>query len=241
MRLIDIHCHTLPRIDDGAESVEASIEILKEAKKQGITRMIVTPHYRPDMFEPPMKKVVFAYRNLRDIAYEMGIRLSLGCEYYRNDNMIEDLDGKLRPTLAGSRYVLTEFSTQDSFTTIRNYIYSLSTHGYKPVVAHVERYFCCQELEKVLELKELGACIQLNAGSVIGEDGWKIKKFCLLLMKEDAVDFIASDTHNTSNRKMNLKKCVAYVTKKMGKKYAKKVFTENPLKIWESRCRVEKG
>lgn len=239
--LIDIHCHILPKIDDGAKSVEEAVNILKEARRQGITRMIVTPHYRPDMFEPAMKRVLFSYRNLRDLAKEMNIHLSLGCEYFRNERMIEDLEEKRRPTMAGSRYVLTEFSTHDTYPTIRNCIYDLVTHGYRPIIAHVERYFCCQELEKVLELKELGARIQLNAGSVLGEEGWKQKQFCQQLMKNGAVDFIASDTHNLSSRKMNLKKCASYVSRKMGKRYAQKIFIENPRKIWESRCKVEEG
>lgn len=239
--LIDIHCHILPMVDDGAESVEEAIAILHEAHKQGVTHMIVTPHYRREMFEPTMKRVLFAYRGLREIARDLGIRLGLGCEYYRNENMIADLDNKKRPTMLGSKYVLTEFSTNDSFATIRNYIYELTTHGYKPIIAHVERYFCCQKLEKVLELRELGAYIQVNAESVIGADGKQQKKFCRQLMKEDAVDFIASDTHNMSSRKMQMRKCVGYVLKRMGREYTKKIFIENPKKIWESRCTVEEG
>lgn len=239
--LIDIHCHILPKVDDGAESVEEAIAILKEARRQGVTHMIVTPHYRQGMFEPTMKRVLFSYHGLREIAKSLDIRLGLGCEYYRNENMVADLENRRRPTMLGSRYVLTEFSTNDSFATIRNCIYELTTNGFIPIIAHVERYFCCQKLEKVLELRDLGAWIQVNAESVLGVDGRVQKKFCHQLMKEDAIDFIASDTHNTSSRCMQMKKCAGYVAKKMGKDYKRKIFVENPKKIWESRCTVEKG
>ena len=235
MNLIDIHCHILPKVDDGPDSVEESLKILKDMKRQGIKHVIVTPHYRPEMFEPSMKRVIYSYRHLRDIAYEMGVSMSLGCEYYRNEQIIDHMDNRKRPSMAGSRYVLIEFSMNDLFPTIRNYVYELITHGYQPIIAHAERYFCCQKMEKIQELKDMGALIQVNAGSVLGEEGWKLKKFCLDLMKKDLVDFVASDTHNTSDRKLNLKKCASFVTKKMGKQYAERIFFNNPLNILKNR------
>ena len=235
MNLIDIHCHILPKVDDGPDSVEESLKILKDMRRQGIKHVIVTPHYRPEMFEPSMKRVIYSYRHLRDIAYDMGVSMSLGCEYYRNEQIIDHMDNRKRPSMAGSRYVLIEFSMNDLFPTVRNYVYELVTHGCQPIVAHVERYFCCQKMEKIQELKDMGALIQVNAGSVLGEEGWKLKKFCLELMKKDLIDFIASDTHNTSDRKLNLKKCASYVTKKMGKQYAERIFFNNPLNILKNR------
>ncbi|MGN9056937.1 CpsB/CapC family capsule biosynthesis tyrosine phosphatase [Bariatricus sp. HCP28S3_A7] len=235
MNLIDIHCHILPKVDDGPDSVEESLKILKDMRRQGIKHVIVTPHYRPEMFEPSMKRVIYSYRHLRDIAYDMGVSMSLGCEYYRNEQIIEHMDNRKRPAMAGSRYVLIEFSMNDLFPTIRNYVYELITHGYQPIIAHVERYFCCQKMEKIQELKNMGALVQVNAGSVLGEEGWKLRKFCLDLMKKDLVDFVASDTHNTSDRKLNLKKCASFVTKKMGKQYAERIFFNNPLNILKNR------
>ena len=235
MNLIDIHCHILPKVDDGPDSVEESLKILKDMRRQGIKHVIVTPHYRPEMFEPSMKRVIYSYRHLRDIAYDMGVSMSLGCEYYRNEQIIEHMDNRKRPVMAGSRYVLIKFSMNDLFPTIRNYVYELITHGYQPIIAHVERYFCCQKMEKIQELKDMGALVQVNAGSVLGEEGWKLKKFCLDLMKKDLVDFVASDTHNTSDRKLNLKKCASFVTKKMGKQYAERIFFNNPLNILKNR------
>lgn len=235
MNLIDIHCHILPKVDDGPDSVEESLKILKDMRRQGIKHIIVTPHYRPEMFEPSMKRVIYSYRHLRDIAYDMGVSMSLGCEYYRNEQIIEHMDNRKRPAMAGSRYVLVEFSMNDLFPTIRNYVYEVITHGYQPIIAHVERYFCCQKMEKIQELKNMGALVQVNAGSVLGEEGWKLKKFCLDLMKKDLVDFVASDTHNTSDRKLNLKKCASFVTKKMGKQYAERIFFNNPLNILKNR------
>ena len=233
--LVDIHCHILPGVDDGAPDMETSRAMIRDAYEQGVRYIIATPHYRPEMFEPSMKKVIRVYHELRDDAEEVGIGLRLGCEYYRNEQMIRHLDKKLRPTMLGSRYVLTEFSTNDSFVTVRNYIYELITKGYRAIVAHVERYSCCQEPERIQELKKLGAQIQINADSVLGYEGHTIRKFCAGLMKDDLVDFIGSDAHNLEGRKMNLGKCATYVRKKMGQDYAEEIFVDNPRRIWKSR------
>ena len=233
--LVDIHCHILPGVDDGSPDMETSRAMIRDAYEQGVRYIIATPHYRPEMFEPSMKKVIRVYHELRDYAEEVGIGLRLGCEYYRNEQMIRHLDKKLRPTMLGSRYVLTEFSTNDSFVTVRNYIYELITKGYRPIVAHVERYFCCQEPERIQELKKLGAQIQINADSVLGYEGHTIKKFCAGLMKDDLVDLIGSDAQNLEGRKMNLGKCATNVRKKMGQDYAEEIFVDNPRRIWKSR------
>lgn len=235
MKLIDIHCHILPRIDDGPGMVEEAMAILEDMHKQDICCVIATPHYRKEMFEPSMKRVLYSYKQMQELAREKGMALKLGCEYYRDEDIFSDLKNKKRPTMARGEYVLVEFSTNDMFATIRNYVYELIARGYKPIIAHVERYFSCQSFDKIRELRELGAYIQINADSVIGNMGWKWKKFCMELMKQDLVDFIASDTHNTRNRTCNLKKCADYVSRKMGKNYTKKIFYDNPLNILKNR------
>lgn len=239
--MIDIHCHVLPNIDDGASSVDEAKKILKEAYKQGVRYMILTPHYRPEMFEPSLETIIAAYYKFREIAKkEYGIQVRLGCECYRHPQMIQMLnhnkyDNHKLLTLAKSDYVLVEFSGHDLYSTIRNYVYELINNGYRPVIAHAERYVACHSLEKIHELRELGALIQVNAGSVLGEAGWGVKNHCLKMMKDGVVDFIASDTHNTSDRCMNLKKCVSYVERKMGKEYAKRIFADNPAKILKNK------
>ena len=105
MNLIDVHCHILPMVDDGPDTVEESVQILTEMRKQGVMHAIATPHYRKEMFEPSMKRVLYSYRKMREIAGGMGITLRLGCEYYRNENILSDLENRRRPTMAGGRYV----------------------------------------------------------------------------------------------------------------------------------------
>lgn len=239
MRLIDIHCHVLPYVDDGAEDMEEAIEILEESYRQGIRHMIVTPHYRKEFFETPVPKIVNSYRALRKEAAARGIQIFLGCEYFRDteiyDQIYEQISGKKRVTLAGTKYMLVEFSIQDTFSYIRNFTYQMKTQGIQPIIAHVERYENCWTMENIQELHDCGVQIQLNAATVLGQHGWANKKMCLKLMKNDLIDYIASDTHNVDDRAQNLKKCADYVEKKMGSEYAKKIFFANPSKILKSR------
>lgn len=235
MRLTDIHCHLLPKVDDGPDSVAEAVGLLKEMHEEGVRCIIVTPHYRPDMFEASAERVWKHYLGMRKIAKALGIRLFLGCEYYRNSEIPELIEKKERPSMAGSEYVLIEFSPDDVFQTIRNHVYTLRSRGFKPIVAHVERYECCMNTEKIEELVELGAYIQMNAGSVLGRSGAKMKKYCKKLMEEDLVDFIASDTHDSKTRRPNLGKCAAYVEKKMGREYTERIFIQNPANILRNR------
>ena len=234
MRLTDIHCHILPEVDDGADCMEEVQKMLRMEYESGVRTIIATPHYREGMFEPSMKRVLNAYTETRRLAREMGLRLYLGCEYHTSSRMVKDLRRRKRPTMVGSSYVLTEFSGAHNYEKIRNQVYDLVAEGYRPVIAHIERYPCLrEELQRVEELIELGAYIQINAGAVLGEGGGKIKRFCRQVMEEDLVHFIASDAHGSRYRKPNLGTCANYVLKKMGRPYAEKIFCENPAYILE--------
>lgn len=235
MRLTDIHCHILPGIDDGAANGKMTVSMLRKAYAEGVRRIIVTPHYRRGMFEPPMDKVYKRYLQVRKKASEIGafgIEVYLGCEYHRHSDMAEVLESGRRPTMAGSRYVLTEFSSVDPYSRVRGTLYELVTAGYIPIIAHAERYQAFFEnMENVADAIALGAMIQINADSLVGESGFKTKQFCKKLMKEDMVQFIASDAHNIKDRPSRLGQCAKYVERKWGRDRALRIFEENPSRI----------
>ncbi len=235
MNLTDIHCHLLPNVDDGPTSVAEAVALLEEMHEQGVRRIIATPHYRPGMFEASMGRIWKHYQGMQKIAASRGIRLYLGCEYYRNPEIADLVKQRKRPSMAGSGYILIEFSPDDMFHTISNHIYFLCTQGFKPVIAHVERYGSCKDIKKLEELVELGAYIQVNADAVLGKQGRELKHFCRKLLKENVVDFIASDAHDLKHRKPELEKCAMYVEKKFGEQYAHRIFVDNPAKIIRDR------
>lgn len=234
MKIADIHCHILPATDDGADSMEEAKQMLLKEYEDGVRMIIATPHYRAGMFEPSMKDIVHRLKELRDAASQITpeLKIYLGCEYHTGSRMTDDLKNKRRPVMAGSSYVLTEFSSAHTFERIRNQIYELVAEQYRPIIAHIERYPCLEEdIGKVEELKRLGAYIQCNASAVMGEYGLRTRKYCRRIMKEDLLDFIASDAHGIKHRTPNMGACAKYVTKKMGKSYADKIFRRNPYDI----------
>jgi protein-tyrosine phosphatase len=109
------------------------------------------------------------------------------------------------------------------------------SHGYIPVIAHVERYECMtKQPERADDLRQMGAWIQLNADAVLGLDGRAPKKFCRILLKNGWADVIASDSHGIKERACHMDKCYEYVAKKYGEREARRLFSDNPEEILAS-------
>ena len=235
MILTDIHCHMLPGVDDGPRTGRMAAAMLKKSYKDGVRRIIVTPHYRAGMFEPEKKILIHRFLKMRDYAAtieDAGIELYLGCEYHRETDMVETLKKGMHPTMAGSRYVLVEFSSMDGYYRIRTVLYELISAGFIPIIAHAERYPAFVEHpENITDAIGLGARIQVNADALLGMDGFVIRHFCKKLMKNGQIDFIASDAHDMKARPSRLKECAEYVEKKWGRQTAVRIFEKNPLKI----------
>ena len=113
--MIDIHCHLLYGVDDGAKTIEESVAMLEAAKEQGISAMILTPHYRHGMFAYPKEEIEEHFRILEPYAQKLGIYLALGTEYHVNSHIVEALDSGRCRTMAGSRYVLCEYSHDSEY------------------------------------------------------------------------------------------------------------------------------
>ena len=182
--MIDIHCHLLYGVDDGAKTIEESVAMLEAAKEQGISAMILTPHYRHGMFAYPKEEIEEHFRILEPYAQKLGIYLALGTEYHVNSHIVEALDSGRCRTMAGSRYVLCEYSHDSEYAYIYQMTQELVLHGYIPVFAHVERYGALADLQLAEELRNLGAWITVNADAVLGLEGMGPKKYCKKMLKD---------------------------------------------------------
>lgn len=230
--MIDIHNHTLFGVDDGSKSLKQSLRMLEQAKEQGIKSIILTPHYRHGMFSYPLETVQRNFLELNAASAEIGIRLYLGCEYHVNSRIAEYLGNGRCRTLAGSDYVLTEYSFQTEYSYIFERTRYLLFCGYFPVIAHAERYGCLIERpSRCQELQDMGALIQLNADSVLGLAGREIAAFCRRVLKNRWADIIASDAHGDENRVNHLGTCCRHIVKKFDEDYANLLFYQNPRKI----------
>ena len=233
--LTDIHTHILPGVDDGAKTLSESLAMLQMEYEDGVRRVILTPHYRKGLFETDMSVIEKRFRQLCEAAAsKLGdMKLYLGCEYHADMDMTETLKTRKQACMAGGRYVLTEFSeTSDKFY-IRERISRLQSCGYRPIIAHAERCgYLRKDISYIEELVEMGAGVQVNAGSITGEEGIGIAMFCRKLMKRDLIHFIGTDSHGTKKRKPNMGACAAYLEKKMGTEYAERILCRNPEKIF---------
>ncbi len=230
--MIDIHCHLLYGVDDGPDSLEESKAMLAEAARQGVDTVILTPHYRQGMFPHDPDTIRKHYAELLPIAKEAGVRLFLGTEYHIDRETVENLkSGRCLP-LAGSEYVLAEYSHGEDYAFIRETVQDLLFAGYVPVIAHAERYACLTEdPDLVEELRRAGALIQLNADAVLGKTGRVEKQFCRTVLDGGMADLVASDSHDLKHRPCQMEKCRRSIERKYGESAAERMFEKNQEQI----------
>lgn len=231
-KIFDIHSHILPGADDGSDSFEMSMRMLKCALDDGISGMILTPHNKPGHRHMHFSEMTSRVEKLQKLMSEGNIEIELyiGSELYYRSGLLEEIENDRSATLAGSRYVLLEFTPLEDYDYIRNGCYSLLTGGYYPVLAHAERYQnVCSQKYGIDELIDMGCYIQVNAGSVMGKAGPKAKRFVRNILKRRQVHFIATDAHDLKKRAPYLSDCANFISKKYGEDYSEKLFGENPL------------
>ncbi len=193
--MLDIHCHILPGVDDGSESMGETKQMFAAAAEAGITSAIATPHYR-SRDNGTEEEIEEAYRNAKHIAAEAGICLYKGAEV--NHRALADGAGEwLRVlTLAGTNCVLVEFSSGSLPMLWENRIYDIQGQGFDVIIAHPERYAPVQQdISIARRMIEIGCELQLSA-DFIGESMFsKRKKTAAEMLKKGLVSYIASDAH----------------------------------------------
>lgn len=227
--MIDIHSHVIPEIDDGSPNLETSLNMLRSLVDDGVAEIICTPHYRKP-YLLPTDDVRLSFENFKAAVQDAGIdvKLHLGQEIYCKPKEYKAvLGGGAVLTMCGGKYVLLEFDFGE-YTDIADIVYEVKLMGYIPIVAHVERYPYITE-DAVYEIKKLGGLIQVNADSVIGAMGKRVKKFVKKLFAEGFVDFVATDIH--SGRPNVIKKAFEFVRKKYGADAAEVVFNANAKRV----------
>lgn len=208
--MLDIHTHILPNVDDGSKSLEESIELLRSEVNNGVTTVILTPHQNARIkTKNELIKKFLEFKKEIDF-----IDLYLGSEIYYYDDLIADLVNDRVLTINNSKYVLVEFSTRTE-TNIADIVYEIVLKGFKPIIAHIERYPYLT-LENYLAIKNNGGLIQINASSY--EDKY-FKKKTKILLKNKLVDFVASDCHNTKTRNVDFSNIKKVVEKKYKDQY----------------------
>ena len=236
--MIDIHCHIVPNIDDGAKNLDEALEMSKIAYNEGIRKIINTSHYHPSFDYKKGKELLASVKDFNNILKlnNLDIEVLIGNELYYSEDIIEIIEQKEFYSLNNSRYLLIEFPPLNFPKNILDIIYEIKIRGYIPILAHVERYKRIQEdVNLIYECINEGALIQVNSSSIIGKNGKEIKNISEILLDNNMIHFIATDAHSSTRRRPMVMETYDYISKKYGDKKAKVFFIENPSKVIEDK------
>lgn len=229
--MIDMHTHILPNIDDGSESMEETIKMLKEAKEAGFTDIITTSHYIEnsyDITKRERKNIINEIKSKLDIE-NINIKLYNGAEAYISNNIYELIEKEALPTLNSSKYLLMELPMNNKVLYLENVIYSLESKGITPIIAHPERYSYVQkDIKFVEELVERGVLFQANYGSIIGKYGNDASKSVKKLLKKKLIHFLGTDTHKSNSIYTQMNIILKKLEKITGKEYLELLSVINP-------------
>ncbi len=224
--MIDIHSHIIPCVDDGAASVEEAVQMAAEAEKNGVKKIICTPHFIGGRYEN--KDLAEKFRLLKEKLLDagVGVELYLGNEVMLSGESFQAIkDGRVQ-TLAGSRYLLLEVHMLPKEILAKG-IEMVVDLGYTPILAHIERYGDL-DLPFFKRLCEKGALFQCNLGSLRNPRlSKKIGKF----LDAGIVDFFASDAHNTQHRTYGIEEDIRQLKKLVGDERAETLLNENAEKV----------
>jgi len=225
-----MHCHVLPGVDDGPATMEDSLDILRVAQSQGIGRMIVTPHYHPGRYMVSAAKVNDALAQVRQAMRRerIDIELIAGQECYYFSDLVRELDRGNVLTMAGSSYVLVEYDPSVLYSVMQHSLRELMLSGYRPIIAHYERYRCLTgRIERLEELRSNGAMLQLNFDRLLDRDSIFKRNPWRRQFKDGYVDFLGSDTHGVNFRPLHVDRAVEWIEREVDPELARMVLGTN--------------
>lgn len=223
----DIHTHILYGIDDGAKDLDASLTLLKELKNQNVTDVILTPHFYPlsDTLDDFLEKRQKHFSKLLESASQNSLpNIYLGCEilYYSGMSNASALE---KFTLANSKYILLEADYGLLNKHFQYEILKLKESGFVPIIAHIERYNKAHGYKQFLKFaKENNIPLQINATSFCAKHYTRTLK---KLVKEDLIQFIASDTHSISTRPPMIQEALCKIGELYGECYKQKLISHS--------------
>ncbi len=233
-RVIDLHMHVVPNVDDGARSMDEAIEMLKASLSQGVSEVFCTSHNGYTKEESARYKENLELLKARVEVEKLPIKLHAGCEILISEDEIENVlycvEKGYFPTLGGSKYLLIEFYTNIMPQEATNVVRKVVKGGYVPIIAHMERNYNLSELMVGL-LLEMGALVQINAYSLEEEMGETRRDKARRLLHKGYVQFVGTDSHQLTHRPPRMKKGVEYILNNLESSDAKKILYSNAKEL----------
>lgn len=241
--MIDIHCHILPDIDDGASCMEEALEMARLALESGVTDVIATPHFRGEAESlPQLAAFERRCRQLTEALTEakLPLRIHRGAEILCLPQTPQLAQKKLLPTLGKTDYVLVEFFFDETFAVMDQMLEKLAACGYRIVVAHPERYAAVQEAPHRLEKwARAGYVLQMNKGSILGRFGSRTRQAAHDLLGMGVVHLLASDGHSARHRTPHMGAITRWAEENCTRDYAEILLERNPGRVLQGRPVVE--
>lgn len=194
----DMHSHLIPGIDDGAKTVEDSVELIRHLHSLGYTKLITTPHVMSDYFQNTPETILGGLEIVRASLKENNIpvEISAAAEYYIDDGFIRKLEEEKLLTF-GDNYLLVEVSYINPPDNVRDILFRAQVLGYKPILAHPERYpFWYRSLDEYQRFFDMGIILQLNLNSLSGYYGPDAKRIAEKLIEMEIVQALGTDMHH---------------------------------------------
>jgi protein-tyrosine phosphatase len=234
--MVDIHCHILSGLDDGAESLDMSLAMAEMAVEDGVTHIIATPHASPNHeFIPKLVKMRCDEIQSR---FEGRLTLATGCDFHLSfENLQEIRLDPTRFTLNQKNYLLVEFADFSIPPSMDNALHELQLAGLQPVITHPERNPLIRtKPERLFRWLRQGCYVQVTAQSLLGRFGKAAKVAAEEWIDAGAVHFLASDAHNVTSRPLRLSEAFEYLEQTRGEELARNLLVDNPMAAFEGRA-----
>jgi len=235
--MYDIHSHILFGIDDGAKTVDDTVELCQIAEAEGVRAIVATPHIREGVWANDHARISARLDDVREELKkrEVAVDVILGCEIYFNSDMIDGIRSGAFPTYADrNRYLLFELPHFFIMRQVQDVVFEFRTAGLTPVLAHPERNAqVMTHLDELRELVRMGTVLQVTAMSVTGKFGRRARKAAEILLDEGLAHVVASDAHHARYRPTRLKEAYMRVASRWGEPRAQALFVDNPKRVIE--------
>ncbi len=237
--MIDIHCHILPGIDDGAADLEEAVQMCKLAASAGCDALIATPHQRhPNWWNAePVKLQILLNKVEKQVGASPAVHLGAEIRVDKGfPRTLDDLERAGVTPLAGSSYLLLELQRRSLDVDPLAVVRATVDAGWRPIIAHPEFIDALSsDLGLLADLVAAGATTQITAMSVTANFGRATQDFALTLIENDLAHFVASDAHGVHHRPPGLIKAQAAIVSRWGHTVAKRLLLENPRAVIEDR------
>jgi len=233
--MVDLHCHILPGLDDGAATMEVSVAMADSAIADGITHVVATPHCS--------NEYRFDFSRMRELCDELQskvgdrLKIATGCDFHLSPENLGALRGNSSQYCVNQRdYLLVEFNEFSIPPAMDQTLHAIQLAGLRPIVTHPERNRILRaNPERLKEWVRRGCYAQVTGGALTGGFGPAVQVDALRWIGEGLIHFVASDAHNTRSRPLRLQSAYDAVVHQFGHEKALALFQDNPLAAFEGR------